>query len=136
MNNNTIPDDWKKATMVPIYKKADRLVVENYRLVSLTPVICKQMEHTIAGYLRHAWDTSGWLYEGEHGFRPGYSCKSQSVTICQDIADSLDEGGRKNATVTEFSKAFGLVPHDGLLTKISKIGVELRVVKWIKNFLS
>jgi hypothetical protein len=56
--------------------------------------------------------------------------------ICQDIADSLDEGGRTDDIVIDFSKAFDLVPHDRLLTKISETGVELRVIKWIKNFLS
>ena len=30
MNNNAIPSDWKKATVVPIYKEGDRLVVGNY----------------------------------------------------------------------------------------------------------
>jgi hypothetical protein len=90
MNNNYIPSDWKKAIVVPIYKGGDRSVVVNYRQVSLTSVVCKQMEHIIAGYLRNVWETSGWLYEGQHGFRPGYSCESQVVMVCQDIADALD----------------------------------------------
>jgi hypothetical protein len=49
--------------------------------------------------------------------------------VCQDIADSLDEGGNSDAIVIDFSKAFDLVPHDRLLTKISETGVELRVIK-------
>jgi hypothetical protein len=58
MNNNVIPNDWKKAIVAPIYKRGDRSVVGNYRPVSLTSVVCKQTEHVIAGYLRHVWDTS------------------------------------------------------------------------------
>jgi hypothetical protein len=113
---------------------ADRSVVGNYGPVSLTSVVCKQVEHVIAGYLRHVWDTSDWLNEGQPGFRPGYSCESQVVTVCQDIADSLDEGVRTDAIVTDFSKAFYLDPHDRLLTKISETGVDVRVVNWIKEF--
>jgi len=64
MDNNAIPGDWKKAIVVPIYKGGDRLVVGNYRQVSLTLVVCKQMEHVIAGYLREVWEMSGWLYKG------------------------------------------------------------------------
>jgi hypothetical protein len=48
----------------------------------------------------------------------------------------MDEGGRTDAIVIDFSKAFDLVPHVRLLTKISETGVEWRVVNWIKNFLS
>jgi hypothetical protein len=38
--------------------------------------------------------------------------------------------------VIDFSKTFDIVPYDRVLTNISETGVELRVVKWIKNFLS
>ena len=81
MNNNAIPGDCKKTIVFPIYKGGDRSVVGNYRPVSLTSVVCKQMEHVIAGYLRQAREMSGWLYEGQHGFIPGYSCENQVVMV-------------------------------------------------------
>jgi hypothetical protein len=90
MNNHAIPEDWKKAIVIPIYKGGDRLIFGNYRPISLTSVVSKQMAHVIAGYLRNVWEMSGWLYEGQHGFRPGYSCESQVVTVCEDIVDSLN----------------------------------------------
>jgi len=74
--------------VIAIYNGGDRSVVTNYRPVSLTSVVCQQKEHVIAGYLRQVWNTSKWLYEGQHGFRPGYSCESQIVTFCKDTADS------------------------------------------------
>jgi hypothetical protein len=49
---------------------------------------CVIMEHVIASYLRQVWDKNDWLYDGRHGFRPGYSCESQVITVCQDITDS------------------------------------------------
>jgi hypothetical protein len=82
------------------------------------------MEHVIAGYLNQAWVMSGWLYEGQHGFRPGYSWKSQLVMVCQDIMDSLDEGVRTDTIIIDFPKAFDLVPHDTLLMKIVENGVD------------
>jgi hypothetical protein len=38
VNNDTIQSDWKKAIMVSVYKP-------NYRTVSLTSVVCRQVEH-------------------------------------------------------------------------------------------
>ena len=111
------------------------MVVGNYRLVSITSVVSKQKEHIIAGYLRQVWEMSGWLHEGQHGFRPGYSCECQVVTVFQDIADSMDGGVRTDAIITDFSKAFDLVSHDRLLTKITANRVDLRVVVWVKEFL-
>ena len=121
--------------MVPVHKGGDRSLVTNYRPVSLTSVVCKQMEHVIALYLRQVWYKNEWLYEGQHGFRPGHSCESQVITVCQDIADSMDNGDRIDAVVIDFSKAFDLVPHDRLLMKIAITDVDSRVVAWVREFL-
>ena len=45
MYNGTLPGDWRRATVVPVHKGGDRSLVTNYRPVSLTSVVCKQMEH-------------------------------------------------------------------------------------------
>jgi len=56
------------------------------------------------------------------------------VTVCQDIADSLDNEDKIDAVIVDFSKAFYLVPHGRLLTKIANSGVDTRVVVWIREF--
>jgi hypothetical protein len=130
-----MPSDWKKAIVVPIYKGGDRSLVSNYRPVSLTSVVCKQMGHVIASYLRKIWDKKNWLFDGQHGFRPGYSCGSQVITVYQDIVDFLDNGNRIDAIIIDFSKAFDLVPYDRLLTKIAASVWDSRVATWIREFL-
>jgi hypothetical protein len=57
----TLPANWKRAIVVPVHNGGDRSLVTNYRPVSLTSVVCKQMEHGIASYLRHVWDNNDWL---------------------------------------------------------------------------
>jgi hypothetical protein len=51
------------------------------------------------------------------------------------ISDSLDEASRLDAIIIDISKAFDLVSHDRLLKKIAALGVGLRVVIWIREFL-
>jgi hypothetical protein len=60
MNNNAIPGDWtkKKKEWFPFQS-----LFGHCRPVSLSSVVCKQMEHVLAGYLKHVWEMSGWLYE-------------------------------------------------------------------------
>ena len=53
MKNGTLPGDWKKTTVIRINKRGDLSLVANYRPVSLTSVVCKQMEQVIASYLRY-----------------------------------------------------------------------------------
>ena len=57
------------------------------------------------------------------------------LTVCQDIADSLDEATRIDGIIIDFSKAFDRVPHDCLFRKIADSGVDPRVIVWIREFL-
>ena len=65
-------------------------------------------------------------------FRPGRSCESQVITVCQDIAESLDEGDSIDEIIIDFSKAFNLVPHDRHFTKLAAWGVVSKVVVWLR----
>ena len=55
--------------------------------------------------------------------------------MCPDTAQSLDEGVGIDAIILDFSKAFVLVPHYRLLTKLAASGVDLIVVVWVREFL-
>ena len=58
INQGSIPDEWKEANVVPIFKKGDKSTAVNYRPVSLTVVLCKVIEHIICSHIgkatRHA----------------------------------------------------------------------------------
>jgi len=107
MNNGTLPAELSRAR-VSYSQWCDRVLVANYRLVSLTSVVCKQMEHVKESYLRQVLDKNDWLNEGQHGFNSGYSCDSQVITVCQHSVDSMDNGDRIDAILMDFSKDFGL----------------------------
>jgi hypothetical protein len=61
--------------------------------------------------------------------------ESQVITVCQDIANTLDEGVGIDAIIIYFSNAYDLVPHDRLLSKPAASGVDSRVVVWVREFL-
>ncbi len=135
LNNSKVPEDWKLAFVVPIFKSGDKTKLCNYRPVSLTSVVCKLMEHLFGSYIKKEWEIKKWLYDGQHGFRSGYSCESQVVTLFQDLADEIDAGGRVDAVVIDFAKTFDVLPHDRLVQKLMNSGIDPRVVAWISEFL-
>ncbi len=47
----------------------------------------------------------------------------------------LTRGGRVDAVVIDFAKAFDVVPHDRLVQKLMNSGIDPRVVAWISEFL-
>ena len=48
--------DWIRNDGVSCSQGVDRSLVANYRTVSLTSVVCKQMKHVIVSYLKQVWD--------------------------------------------------------------------------------
>jgi len=72
---------------------------------------------------------------GSTWVQTGVFVESQVITVCQDIADSLDNGDKIDAIIVDFSKAFDSVPHGRLLTKIANSGVNSKVVGWIREFV-
>ena len=135
LNNATIPREWKIPTVVPIYKRENRSALSNYRPIRLTSLVCKQLEHVIAGYLCQVWDKNNWLYERQNGFRLGYSCEFQVITVCVYIADPLDQGNCRDEFIIEFSKALDLFPHDRLLTKLAATDVDSSGTVRLRKFL-
>jgi hypothetical protein len=61
------------------------------------------------------------LFEGQHEFRLGDSCKTQITTVCDYITDSRDNSDKGDAIIIDFSKAFDLIFHDQLVREISAL---------------
>jgi len=57
--------------------------------------------------------------------RPRYSCGSQVISVCHDIAESLDNGVRLDAIAIDFSRPD---------SENSGLGMELRVVGCEREF--
>ena len=49
MSSGTLPKDWTTANIIPIYKKGERCLVNNYKPISLTSIVVKVMEKVISG---------------------------------------------------------------------------------------
>jgi len=47
ITTGTLPADWKRARVTPVFNRGDRHLAENYRPISVTCVCCKILEHII-----------------------------------------------------------------------------------------
>ena len=137
----TVPDDWRQANVVPIFKKREKYDAANYRPVSLTCICCKTLEHIIVSNINKHLAFESILADCQHGFRSQRSCETQLVQFFHDLVSDLDRALNRNhrqtdVIIMDFAKAFDKVQHRRLLYKLDYYGIRGSTHKWITSWLS
>ena len=135
LETGEVPDDWRRANVVPIFKKGCKNSPANYRPVSLTCICSKVMEHIMVSQINKHLDLHNILVANQHGFRAQRSCETQLVEFLHELHTSLGAKAQVDAVVMDFSKAFDKVAHNRLIFKLSGYGIQGRNLRWIKSFL-
>ena len=76
------------------------------------------------------------LNDEQHGFRRGRSCEAQLALSVNDLVKVLDRQSQPDVAMMDFSKAFDLVPHQRLLSKLCHFGITDKLNNWIQIFLA
>ena len=75
------------------------------------------------------------LIDNQHGFRPGFSCQTQLISLMEDVSYALDNQLQTDFLL-DFSKAFDTVPHKRLLAKLQHYKIDNHVWAWIQSWLT
>lgn len=89
---SVLPEDWKTANIVPVHKKGEREYAENYRPISLLPIVSKVLERCVFYNIKDHLYTV--IKNTQHGFIRGRSCVTNLLEVLDYIGSVLDEGGQ------------------------------------------
>ena len=103
--------------------------------MSLTSQVGKVLEKVIKKELVDYLEGNGLICETRHGFRKGRSCLTNLLDFFEAVAEEVDRGDPVDVLYLDFRKAFDRVPHERLLLKLKAIGVEGRLLGWIRDWL-
>ena len=126
---------WKISPFCPVFKKGDKQDPINYRLISLTCICCKLLEHIVPSNTMTFLENNNILYGLQHGFRSSRSCETQLVSFLQDHTCSDNTNSQTNIIVMDFAKAFDKVSHRHLLHKLHYYGINPTAINWISDYL-
>ncbi|KAK8741933.1 hypothetical protein OTU49_002018 [Cherax quadricarinatus] len=136
LQTGMVPDKWKMANVIPIFKTGDRSLASNYRPISLTSIVGKFMESIIAEAVRSHLEKHKLINESQHGFTKGRSCLTNLLTFFTKVFEEVDHGNEYDIVYMDFSKAFDRVPHQRLLRKIKAHGIGGEIFSWIEAWLT
>ena len=105
-----IPRLVKTANLSPIFKKDDLLDKENYRPVSILPLLSKVYEkllyNRLSDYVENIFNVILC------GFRKAHSTQHALFKLLQSWQKELDEKVMVATVLMDLSKAYDCIPHD------------------------
>lgn len=136
LETGVVPSDWLLARVVPVPKVGDKLMVENYRPISITCTVCKLLEHIIGKHLVAYFENNNLFYNKQHGFRRRLSTVTQLFETVHHFAAAMNSKEQIDVISLDLSKAFDRVCHAKLLNKLHGYGVNLQIIRWIQAYLT
>ena len=136
LRTGTVPLEWKKGHVVPIFKKGDKQIYKNYRPISLLPIFAKILERLIFEEMFPFFIENKLIAANQPGLKRGGSCINQLIiAIACEIYQSFDAGYEVRGVFLDISKAFVKVWHEGLIFKLKQNGISGKLLNLIKGFL-
>ncbi|CAM5165957.1 unnamed protein product [Eretmochelys imbricata] len=75
------------------------------------------------------------IRNSQHGFTKGKSCLTNLLAFYDEITGSVDEGKAVDVLFLDFSKAFDMISHSILASKLKKYGLDEWTIRWIESWL-
>ena len=130
------PISWKKSQVTAVFKKGNRLDVNNYRPISLLSVPSKILERVVCRSFDNHLTTHNLLSDRQWGFRKGHSTESLLLHLTEVWKEALDNGLKVGVLFIDFRKAFDCVDHVILGEKLKALGVSEDMWIWLMDYLA
>ncbi|PKU43903.1 rna-directed dna polymerase from mobile element jockey- hypothetical protein [Limosa lapponica baueri] len=115
-----VPEDWRKASVTPAFKKGKKEDLGNYSPVSLTPFPGNVMEQLVLDVISKHMEEKKFIRSGQHGFTKGKSYLTNLIAFYNGMTGWIDEGRAVDVVYLDFSKAFDTVSHNILIGELRK----------------
>ena len=135
LRQSIFPNAEKLAHVTPIYKSADQSLMDNYRPISVLPVLSKIVERVVHRQLSDYLEENCLLSPNQFGFRKGRSTHHTVTYFAGYIRNCIDKGEYCGAAFIDLNKAFDTVDHGRFLSKLPHYGIKGKELTWFEDYL-
>lgn len=137
LDTGIFPINWCLAIICPLHKKGSIHDENNYRGISLLEVMGKVFTKILNIRLVDFASRLHKLFEGQAGYRQGYSTMDNIFTLQALVYKYLSKKrGRFYCIFVDFSKAFDSVDHNLLMYVLLKNGIHGKIFNVLKSMYS
>jgi transcription elongation factor Elf1 len=129
--DETVPQEWRDAVIIPLPKKGDRQICDNWRGISLLSVAGKAFVKILE--IRMSKFAEQVLNESQAGFRVGRGCIDMIFVARQLAEKARERHSRLLACFFDLKKAYDTVNREALWGLLGKYGVPPKVVNLLRS---
>ena len=118
--SQTFPDIWKNGKITPLFKSNDPTAPNNYRPITILPIISKIMERIVHRQVYKFLREHNLITSEQFGFRPNLSTKIALTRVTEEILINIDNKLITGAVFIDLRKAFDTVDDTLLIAKLKK----------------
>ena len=136
LSQGTVPREWKCAKITPLFKKGLSNHMDNYRPISVLPVVPKVLERVAHHQLHSFLSQHKLLNPYRCGFRRNHSTEFAAIAFSDYIRRGMDLGLFTGVLFIDLRKAFDSVDHQILISKLESYGLRDIELDWFRNYLT
>ena len=136
ISSSSFPNSCKTAKIKPLYKKGCKTDPQNYRPISILPVLSKIIERVIHEQTQSFLTRNNILFKFQSGFRPSHSTDTCLSFLNDKILKGFDSGLLTGMILIDLQKAFDTIDHEILFTKMKYLGFSNHSINWFKSYFA
>ncbi len=127
---------WKQAKVLPLFKSGPAMETNNYRPISILPILSKLLECFVHSSFSEYLDEHNMLTIAQSGFRRLHSTVTSLLHVTDQWLMNIYKGPETGVVFSDLRKAFDIVDVNILLSKLPTFGITGMEHKWFKSYLS
>ena len=125
-----VPDEWRDAVLVPVPKKGDLTVCDNWRGISLLDIVGKLFAKIIQKRLQGVVEEV--VPDSQCGFRKGRGCTDMIFCARQLVEKAREHNTKVFMLFVDLRKAYDSIPCQALWLVLQKYGIPAVMINLIR----